>query len=147
MDNGQGFIYSSLGSEMGINVYLKKKVLVQDINFKILECPFDTVEYRLNIYEVNDSLQTKNIMKEPVYLKFSKDEITELISFDLRRYNLILKGNILITLELFRELGEGKIIFLSNFYKFQTWRRSTSEGKWTYMPCVPILYLNGLIVK
>lgn len=144
---GQGFAYSSLGSEMGINVYLKKKVLLKDINFKIYKCPFDTVEYRVNIYVVNESLETKNILKEPVYLKFSKNDITEILTFDLRQYNLSITGNILITLELFRDLGEGKIIFLSNWDISNTWGRKTSEGVWKLSPGVPIFYLNGLIVK
>lgn len=145
--NGVGFAYSSLGSEMGINVYLRNNVLIQDINFKILKCPFDTVEYRLNIYKVNKGFITHNILKESIYLKFTKDEISEILSFDLRKYNIILKGNILITLELFKDLGEGKIIFESNFDISNTWCRKTSEGRWYPLPGVPVLYLNGLIIK
>jgi len=68
-------------------------------------------------------------LKKPIYVKFSKEEIKEQISFNLEEENIIVTGNFLVSLEHIEDLGEGEIAF-SCEHKKNTYVRKTSQGKW-----------------
>jgi hypothetical protein len=142
-----GFESNDLGSELGIKVDVKKRVKLKDLNLNVAICTFDSVTYRLNIYQLENKTEYKNILAEPIYISFSKDKINKVITFDLTKYSIIIEGDVLITLELFKDLGEGRLLFYTEFFTGSTYHRKTSEGKWTAAPGVIGMYLHGLVLK
>jgi len=142
-----GFASNNLGSEMGIKVNVRGRVLLKDINLNVATCTFDSVTYRLNIYQFVNQTEYKNILTEPIYISFSKDKINNVITFDLTRYSIFIKDNVLIALELYKDLGEGRLLFHTQFFTGSTFHRKTSEGNWTQASGVIGLYLHGLLLK
>jgi CarboxypepD_reg-like domain len=146
-DLKSGFENNDLGSELGIKVHVKQGVLLKDLKLNVATCTFDTVTYRLNIYQSVNQIEYKNILTEPIYISFSKDKIKNVITYDLRKYSIIVEGNILIALELYKDLGEGSLLFHTEFFTGSTFHRKTIEGKWTESSGVIGMYLDGHIIK
>lgn len=141
-----GFADNSLGSELGIMAVARKKALVKDINLNIAVCTYDSVTYRLNIYLVEDEVICNNILKEPIYLSFSKNSLSDIITIDLQKYSIVVEGDILISLEMYKDLKEGKLLFRTEFFTGETYHRKTSEGDWTKSPGIVGIYLNTLVL-
>ena len=146
-DLRSGFSNNDLGSELGIKVYVRKKVILKNINLNVAICTYDSVTYRLNIYQTDDQIDYKNILKKPVYISFSKERINKVITFDLLEYSIIVEGNVLITLELFKDMGEGRLLFRTEYFTGLTYHRKTSQGSWTQSPGVIGMYLNSIVLN
>jgi hypothetical protein len=146
-DLRSGFAYNDLGSELGIMVHARGQVKLNDINLNVAICTYDSVTYRLNIYQAEDQTEYKNILTKPIYVSFSKDKINNVITVDLSKYSIVIEGNILITLELYKDLGEGRLLFHTEFFTGTTYHRKTSEGKWTEAPGVIGMYLHGQVIR
>jgi hypothetical protein len=142
-----GFENNNLGSELGIKVDTRGQVKLEDINLNVSTCTYDSVTYRLNIYQEEDNTEYKNILTVPIYISFSKDEINKVITFDLRKYSILIDGKILITLELYKDLGAGRLLFYTQFFTGFTYHKKTSEGKWTKAPGQIGMYLHGKLSK
>lgn len=144
-DLRSGFSDNDLGSELGIRINARKKVLLKDINLDVAICTYDSVTYRLNIYVIEDNLVCNNILTEPIYISFAKDKITDVLTFDLSKYSIIFEGEVLVTLELYKDLGEGRLLFRTEYFTGITYHRKTSQGNWTQSPGVIGLSLNCLV--
>jgi hypothetical protein len=142
-----GFSSNDLGSELGVMVYVRKKVVLKNINLDVAVCTYDSVTYRLNIYQADVDDDYRNILKEPIYISFSKDDIKKVITSNLLKYSITVEGNILITLELYKDMGEGRLLFRTEYFTGLTYHRKTSEGNWTQSPGVIGMYLNGIILN
>lgn len=142
-----GFAYNNLGSELGIKVHTRGRVNLKDINLNVGICTFDSVTYRLNIYQSVNQTEYKNILTEPIYISFSKDKINKALTFDLRKYSIIIEGDVLIALELYKDLGEGRLLFHTQFFTGSTYHRKASEGKWAEASGVIGMYLHGQLIK
>jgi hypothetical protein len=142
-----GFGRNDLGSELGIKVKIRKPVKLINLNLNVAVCTYDSVTYRLNIYQADDQAGYSNILTRPIYISFSKDKIGDVLTFDLREYSIIIEKDALITLELYKDLGEGKLLFYTTFFTGFTSHKKTSEGTWTESPGVIGMYLNGQILK
>jgi hypothetical protein len=142
-----GFADNNLGSELGIKVNVKGQVKLDDINLNVATCTYDSVTYRLNIYKTIDEIEYKNILTEPIYISFSREKINNVLTFDLRKYSIIVDGTVLITLELYKDLGEGRLLFHTQYFTGITYHKKTSEGKWTKAPGVVGMYLHGQVLK
>ena len=146
-DLRSGFAYNDLGSELGIRVNIKKQVRLKNLNLNVAICTYDSVTYRLNIYQSVNQTEFKNILTKPIYISFSKDKINKVITFDLWKYEIIVEGDVLITVELYKDLGEGRLLFQTTFFTGFTYHKKTSEGNWTQSPGIVGMYLNGMVIK
>jgi hypothetical protein len=146
-DLRSGFANNNLGSEMGINVFVKRRVKLKDINLNVAVCTFDSVTYRLNIYKQVNQTGYKNILTEPVYISFTKDMVNKMISFNLSKYSIIIEGDVIIALELYKDLGEGSLLFHTEFFTGTTYHRKASEAIWTEAPGVIGMYLNCELIR
>jgi hypothetical protein len=63
------------------------------------------------------------------------------------KYSIIVEGDILVTLELYKDLGEGKLLFYTQYFTGFTYHKKTSEGKWTKAPGEIGMYLHGQVIK
>jgi hypothetical protein len=142
-----GFSNNDLGSELGIKDFVRKQVLLKNINLDVAICTYDSVTYRLNIYQTDNQIDYKNILKKPIYISFSKDDINTAITIDLLKYSIVVEGNILITLELYKDLGEGRLLFRTEYFTGLTYHRKTSQGNWSQSPGVIGMYLNSIVLN
>ena len=146
-DLRSGFESNDLGSELGIKTKVKGRVVLKDINLNVAICTFDSVTYRLNIYQSVNQTAYKNILTKPIYISFTKDKINNVISFDLSKYSITVDGDVLIALELYKDLGEGKLLFLTQFFTGTTYHRKTSKGNWSEASGVIGMYLHGQLLR
>jgi hypothetical protein len=142
-----GFSDNDLGSELGVIINTRKRVRLKDLNLNVGVCTYDSVSYRVNIYEVINQTEFKNILTKPIYISFSNKKINEALTFDLWENSIIAEGDILVTLELFKNLGEGRLLFKTEFFTGYTYHRKTSQGLWTKAPGAVGLYLTGRVIK
>lgn len=126
-----GFSENILGNEMGTLMKIKRKpTFIDSVRFDIAFSTYDTVFFRLNVYEKTDK-QFRNILKEPIYIKIAQTAMKESIVIDLRDKNLIVENNFLVTLEMVKDLGPGKLQFCANLIgNSATYFRSTSQASW-----------------
>jgi hypothetical protein len=142
-----GFAENNLGSELGVKIKTRGQVKLEDINLNVATCTYDSVTYRLNIYQTTDDIEYKNILTQPIYISFTKDKIDKPITLELGKYSIIVEGDILVTLELYRDLGQGKLLFNTQYFTSYTYHKKTSEGKWTKAPGEIGMYLHGQVIK
>ncbi len=144
---GSGFGHNFLGCEFGIKLYVRQPVRLNDLNLNVSKCTFDTVTYRLNIYHLSDHTEYKNILTQPIYVTFTKDQINKPVTFDLRKYSIVVEGDIIVALELYKDLGDGNLFFFTgSFSDFTYWRR-TIEGSWIEAGGIIGMYLRGQVIR
>lgn len=143
-----GFENNALGHEMGIMMSIRKRALINSISFNVAGCTFDTVFYRVNIYEVRSKSRKDffNVLQEPVYLTIPKEKLQSTVVLDLSQYQIITTGNILVTLEHIKDLGAGRLYFCSQIGT-STWYRKTSQGKWESAPIGISVSIEALVEK
>ncbi len=142
-----GFAENELGSELGVVINTKKRYKLKSLNLNVAICTYDSVTYRLNIYELGDQGEFKNILTKPIYISFSKEEINKALTFDLWDYSIITEGDLLVTLELYKDLGVGRLLFRTEYFTGYTYHRKTSQGLWTRSSGKVGLYLTGRVIK
>ena len=128
-----GFKDNLLGYECGVLMKVKKSAYIKKVNFNIASCSYDTVFYRLNIYSVISKDNFVNILKEPVYIKISKELLKDEVQIDLQEKNIIVDGDFLVTLEHIKDLGSGSLNFCARLME-KTYFRTTSQGEWKTLP-------------
>ncbi len=129
-----GFGYDQLGSEIGIEIAVRKQpVYVDTFNFNISHNRLSAKAlFRLNIYETDRDKPTKNIMTENIIIPVDAKQ-TGLISVDLTGYNIVLRDNVIATLEWVKNEGvnnKGEAIYFSlGVFNSGTWVRRSREGQ------------------
>jgi hypothetical protein len=144
---GSGFGYNFLGSEFGIKLFVRRPLKLVDLNLNVAKCTFDTVTYRLNIYQANDKMEYINILTQPIYISFTKEQINRPVKFDLRKYSIRVEGDIIVALELYKELGDGKLFFYTGSFSGSTYHRRSIEGSWIEAGGVIGMYLRGQVIR
>lgn len=128
-----GFKDNLLGYEMGIIMEVKKSAKIKSVNLNFSACSYDTLFYRLNIYKVGKPLEFENILKSPIYISLTKNEVKETVRVNLEKYNLVMDGDFLVTIEHVKNLGDGRLYFCAGL-KEKTYYRKTSQGVWNTAP-------------
>jgi len=129
-----GFSYDYLGAEMGIRVNIKKSpTYVDAFNFSVSQNRLSSkVKFRLNIYNIEKGKPGKNILKDNIIIPVESKQ-TGVISVDLKKYNIILKDDVIVTLEWVETEGEnykGEAIFFSlGVLTNGTYHKVSSQGK------------------
>jgi len=126
-----GFRNNDKGSECGILINTKEKSVLDKLTCNIAECTYDSIFYRINVYEEIKKGQYNNILTEPIYFSQAMNDSVNSIEIDLLKYNIIVKGKTLITIEHVKDLGEGHLMFPGGFvFGTDTYYRKASEGIW-----------------
>lgn len=129
-----GFSYDQLGAEMGIKINVKERpTFIDTFNFNISYNRLSAKAlFRLNIYEAQRGKPSKNIMTENIIIPVDAKQ-TGLISVDLKKYNIVLKDDVIATLEWIKNEGEnnkGEAIFFSlGVFNGGTLIKQSSQGK------------------
>ena len=130
-----GFNEHILGKEMGVILAIRKSAKLKKINLNIATCNFDTIFYRINVYEVRNLWKRDfvNVLKTPLYIKIPKDKVKSTITIDIENRDIWVKGNCLVTIEYVKDLGKGQLYFCAGIGN-STYHRTTSQAKWSSTP-------------
>ncbi len=129
-----GFGYDQLGAEIGIKINVRKQpTFVDAFNFNISYNRLSAKAlFRLNIYEIERGKPSRNIVTESIIIPIDPKQ-TGLISVDLMKYNIVLKEDVIVTLEWVKSEGEnnrGEAIFFSlGVFNSGTLIKRASQGK------------------
>ena len=130
-----GFQNNLLGHELGVLMKIKKRpAKINSVSFYFNQCIYDTIFYRLNVYEMAGKEPGRNIMPVPYYLNYTKEQLGELLTIDLASLQLWVEDDFLVTLEIVKDLGEGGIMFSAGLFNSPTYFRVTSQGTWESIP-------------
>ncbi len=130
-----GFSSDSLGYELGILVRLKQRAtFLKELRLHGIETTYDSVFYRLNVYEMKAKKPGRNILGKPIYITLSDIKNNEDIAIDLTPYHIVVQDDFVISLEYVKELGEGKMLFGTGILSGKLFYRRTSQGKWLSAP-------------
>ena len=124
-----GFSENVLGKECGVLMSTKQTALLDQVQINFGKCTYDSVYFRLNVYQETDSGRFVNILREPLLFAFSKVELAETLAIDVRPYQLEVIGNFMISVEYMRDLGPGTLYFKSKLNK-SSYIRPTSQAEW-----------------
>jgi hypothetical protein len=102
-----GFDKNELGYEIGVKINPKNSLLIQTIHLNIVKCTYDSVFYRVNIYNKSTNGEFQLVLEEPIYINLSTSRLKDNLVLDISEYNIQLKGESLITLQHIKNLGEG----------------------------------------
>ncbi len=101
-----GFGSRNLGTEIGALVPIKKPVFIKSANFVINHAPGDSLLFRVNIYHYKDGKIGEKILKNNTLI--NTEQKRGVISIDLTSLNLILKNDVLLSLEWIKDdQGQG----------------------------------------
>lgn len=127
-DTGAGNL---IGCEYGTLMKIPKSpCFIDDIQIKITECDFDSVLFRLNIYSIDKKKNIDCILREPIYIYFTKTDTTTKKIIDLKKYNLETKTNYIATLEFIKNKGKGTICFGYYFFGSMGYFRLNGQDEW-----------------
>jgi hypothetical protein len=107
------FTDNTPGNQIGQRIRLKRAGWLEAVSFHLAACSYDTLYLRLNVYALEADLPTKQLLREPVYIRLTKPHLTDRVSLDLRQYELWLTADVVVALELLRPLGPGTLTFSS----------------------------------
>lgn len=126
-----GFTENKLGYELGVKMKSRKPAFIEEIYIEIAECTYDTIFYRLNIYEMIDGAPGRNILRKPIYLTYTQEEVKELLMINIKEQYVRVDGHFIVSLELVKDLGEGKLMLKTGVMNNKTWHRQTSQAEWS----------------
>jgi hypothetical protein len=96
---GLGFGTNSLGSQGGVRIPIKHpNTNIESLSFFIIQNPFESLTFRVNIYEFNDGKPGNNILNDNVIFKVGNKQAGK-ITVDLTKYNIYVNKDVLIALE------------------------------------------------
>jgi hypothetical protein len=128
-----GFPLRAHGTEMGIHVDLgKTPVRLKTFNFHLADSRIDSAIFRLNIHNFQNGVPGENLLQRSILVPIGRR--TGAYSIDLTDYNILLKGDVLVSLEWLGDpsasTATGVLYFSAGFFNSATWRRETSQGNW-----------------
>ena len=124
-----GFNQNILGKECGVLMRTKKPALLDQVQINFGKCTYDSVYFRLNVYQKTADGKFENILAEPILLAYSKVELKETLAIDVRPYQIVVNGEFMVSVEYVRDMGPGTLYFKSKMNK-KTFIRSTSQANW-----------------
>lgn len=141
------FLSEQLGSEVGTVIRLRKKALLQELRFNILKSEYDSLVFRINVYDFRKGLPQENLLKEPIVIR--PNNTSGLAIIDIEKYNVWLERDFLISVEYFKQLGDNsKHAFMSGgIFNNPSYWRLGSQGKWTKVEAKGLDIGMGLHVK
>jgi hypothetical protein len=128
-----GFSENVLGKECGVLIQSKKPALLEEVKINFGKVSYDSIFFRLNIYQQLPDGSFEPAIAAPIYLAYSKYELLEPLSINLKTLDLQLSGSFMISVEYIRDMGPGILYFKSKL-NGSSYIRETSQGKWVKIP-------------
>jgi hypothetical protein len=144
------------GNEIGTKIELGRLPMrIRRLHVHLLEQAFDSSIFRLHIRSIKDNLPLDELLNTNIMLTISKE--SGWIDFDLSKYNIVLKGDVAVTLEWVRAYSNNKnrsrkinnkvstqyVLFSSKTRQGLTFTRWGTEANWImHQNESPSLYLT-----
>lgn len=123
---------NSLGTEIGVRVKNKKELWIKNVKCVIAKNDLDSLWFRVNIYRMEGKKVKEKLLNENVFIKTNIKRGA--IEADLSAYNLIVKGDFLISLEWVKDFKNGDLTeglsFYGGFMKKRFFYREASQAEW-----------------
>jgi hypothetical protein len=136
-----GFAPIDLGAEAGTVLHYNRKhpAQLKNVNFYIDRNDFDSLTFRINVYEFKNGVPGESILKEPIYIttKIAKG----MLSIDLLDKNIFIQDDCFLSLEWIEKSGYfattditmSKLWISGGFLNSDSFARGTSQGDWHKM--------------
>jgi len=96
---GLGFGANSIGSQGGVRLSVNhQNTNIENLSFFIIQNSFESLTFRVNIYEMNAGKPGNNILNDNIIVKTGNKQ-TGKITVELTGYNIYVNKDVLITLE------------------------------------------------
>jgi hypothetical protein len=124
------FTSNDYGSELGVRIKIKDSpTYLENFNFQINGNEYDTVMFRVNVYDMEKGKPGKNITGSNIIITETIREGQ--VNVDLEPYNIVAEDDFLISLEWIFG-GDSKGLFFSGvFLGKPLYYRKASQGEWT----------------
>lgn len=143
-----GFQNNLLGHELGTRMKIRNKpAFIQSIQINISRCDYDSIFYRLNIYEMDGKNPGANLLREPIYLAYSKEEALAGLTIDVSKQYIQVEDDFLVTVELVKDLGELGLMFKAGLFGDKGYFRTTSHDKWQKIPVAIGVSIGAIILQ
>ncbi len=145
-----GFGSAQLGTEIAAPIRLADSVWVKSAHFVLNHAKGDSLFFRINLYELNGETPGEKLLRENVF--YSEKQQKGTFTVDLTPYNLILSGDVLLSLEWIRDDGKGNKDITFDTKKSRqpngVYHRKSSLGEFEKMRFIndrlkPCFYLTG----
>lgn len=136
-----------LGNEFGTLIKIKHPGQLEQIRFHIVSTTFDSLVFRLNIYDVVNGFPGQNLLREPIYIRPAIK--TGDVIIDISKYNIFLDENVVVCLETIKKAGCEKSKFYLSLAAVSnpSFSRPSSQGKWELLQYKKIKFGWGLNVR
>lgn len=128
------FGYRQLGAEIGIKIPIRNTpTYVDSFNFYV---PYNQLQgkaiFRLNIYSIKDNKAFHNLLKENILVEVGPGQTGKIV-LPLRQYNIILKDDVIVSLEWVAHDGNlqkgDRLSFSLGFFNHGTYVRYASQAE------------------
>ncbi len=131
-----GFSNNELGHEIGVKMKVKKRpTWLEEVYLNISRCDYDSIFYRLNIYQMDGKRPGPSLLKAPIYLEYSQAEaLAGELTIDLRPYHLYTEKDFVVSLEIVKDLGPLGLYMPITVAGNKSLYRYTSQSPWAKLP-------------
>ncbi len=139
------------GGEWGLQIcHDNKTYQVKKVSFHVRFNTMDSVLFRINIYNIKDSLPGESLLKKEVFVTSHKRQ--HWITADLTSQNLVISNDVIVTFELIRiwysNKGDNELFFThgNDYDQGHTYSRESSFDTWKIDKRPPItMYISGRV--
>lgn len=124
-----GFFTNDRGSEIGVIMHIKKAPsFVENIHINLAFNDIGKVKFRMNIYHIKNGEPDSIILKEPIIIV--TEQKTGALTIDMKKYNLSVQDDFLVSLEWIEDYGNEKLSFCAGLMNGNCLYRKTSQDNW-----------------
>jgi len=128
------------GNEVATLIKMQnKKSILKSFKVNVVSNPYDSVNYRLKIYEVKDGVIQKTPLNNkviPVTISMKKG----LIEVELSNYHIIVYDDFAVSLELVDDTADNKIMFSCGFFGDKAYAKNAKEDDWLKLSVLSVGY-------
>lgn len=116
----------NLGSEVGRRFKIKKPSVLENFRFFVASNGFDTVRFRINVYELRSGKPGDNLLKDNIFVTLTGRQ-RGWVDVDLRPYDVRVDESVVVAVEWVFAAGKGRSLSLpiamsrpgsKHFYKY-----------------------------
>ena len=141
-----GFSENQLGKEVGLLMRNNKVAHLKELRINFSSCAYDSIFYRVNIYNFKKGESFENVMPVAVYLSLQKEQTEKTVVVDVSKYGIVVEGDFLVALEHITDLGLGGLYFCGSL-SGKSYFRNTSQGTWGSVPFGVSISAKALVEK
>lgn len=127
-----GFNSNDLGTEAGtvMKVKNKKTYYLKKAGINIAYCNYDSILFRINIYDFKNGKPGEILLLSPIYVKVVKGQRN--LEMDLTQYNIEVTNDFLLSLEWIQDMPDKQkgFMFCAGFFGEGVRFRKTSQDTW-----------------